>query len=165
MPQVGQTEWKAASSFHWYREYEDGRVEFEYDPEDGHLTKWGNEAPTGLKRVGWLPMTSPLAAKITAHGEIGMPVSAPPISINTAPGDDVVIFKDVTVYRGLLVTCKGCNAKFRAMAEPDVCPRCGAEAGWGSFVSVPVMWEDVIYHLGIKDKFILKFNANGLVAE
>jgi len=189
LPQIAPNLWKVGLEFFWCREYENGRVEREFDLDTGQIHFWGSKTPTGLKRAGWLPMTPDLAAKIRACGEFGIPTQSPSVMIDLQPNDELIISKDCAVIRGYLVTCKACNATFRSFGEPDVCPTCGSKPGWKCdacgeihdisicsrchrrgrliqpFIKRGISWEKVVYLLGIKDKFLLKFNSNGLIVE
>lgn len=189
MPQIGPDTWKVALEFFWYREFEDGRIEQEFDLGSGQPRLWGPKTPPGLRRVGWLPMTSDLAGKIRSFGEIGRPTSAPSVLINLKPDEKLICLKDCAIIKGYRVFCKVCGAVFREFGGPEVCPTCGARAAWRCdncrklqdteicpdcgrpghriipFDSCPDAWEDVAYLLGIEGKFLLKFNSKGLIVE
>lgn len=170
MPQIGPDLWKVALSFFWWRQYQDGRIEQEFDPLTGAIQLWG-ETPTCLKRAGWVPVTADLARKMTSQGEFGIPTHSPSILIDIKPGDELEIFKDCQVIIGKRVTCKACGGVFRSMGKPTTCPKCEAEACTidgreiNPFLSVPDKWEEVVYNLGIKGKFSMKFNSTGLIVE
>ncbi len=189
MPQIGPDLWKVGLEYFWYREYQDGRTEQEFDLETGQIRLWGPATPPGLKRVGWLPMTPDLAQKIQACGEIGYPTQAPSVLIDLKPGEELICFKDCTVIKGYQVICKACGFKYRTMGESGVCPSCGVTSGWKCdkcghlgdsqvcpdcstpgrlitpFRKRPDSWESVTYFLGIQGKFQIKFNSKGLVVE
>lgn len=188
MPQIGPDLWKVALSFFWWRQYQDGRIEQEFDPLTGQIQLWG-ETPTDLKRAGWLPVTADLARKMAAYGEFGTPTQAPSVLIDIKPGEELEIFKDCQVLMGKRVTCKACGEVFHALGHPEACPKCGARVSWrcpkcnqitdqehcpsckvpgrqiNPFHSVPDKWEEVVYILGINGKFTMKFNSTGLIAE
>lgn len=189
MPQIGPDLWKVALSYYWWRQYADGRIEQEFDLATGRIRPWGTK-PEGLKRAGWLPITPDLASKMQAHGEFGIPTQSPSIIVDLKPGEDLEIFKDCTVLDGYQVHCKACGAVYRSFGEPEDCCRiCGANPSWrcpkcdrlsddetcpdcslkGRIIDplerTPDKWEDVVYILGIKGLYRLKFNSLGLVAE
>ncbi len=165
MPQIAPNTWKVAESFNWFRRYRDGMVEYHFDPEDGHVTKWGEDTPDGIVRCGWLPMTPDLAAKIRSHGEFGLPVSVPPVSIDIKPGEVLELWRDCEVIHGIEVTCKACGVKFRAVELPKVCPKCKAEADWKPFTFVPAAWESAVYAIGIEGRYLLKMTPHGITVE
>lgn len=189
MPQIGPDLWKVGLSFFWYREYQDGRIESEFDLDTGEIRLWGAEAPEGLKKVGWLPMTPDLAQKIKVWGEIGYPVQAQAVMITLHSGEVPIIFKDCSVITGLRVTCKVCGSQFQSMARPEVCPQCGAKPAWRcdtcgklqeseicpdcQAISRKIMpfamrsdaWEEVIYNLKILEKFHIRFNNHWLTVD
>lgn len=236
MPQIAPNTWKVAEAFYWFRKFADGRVEYQYDPDDGHPTKWddtklipwghyrldlkcGRQAEFAMValdeldrvefqivgeidrfgsivsaidakfgsdwlryyvrplteddisdlvrvvRFGWLPMTPDLAAKIRAYGEIGAPVSVPPVSIEVRPGEVPIKYRDCEVIHGLLVTCKGCGFKFRALKTPETCPKCKAEAKWKPFNVAPAAWEDAVYAIGIEGRYLVKITPHGIIVE
>lgn len=163
MPQIAPGVWKSASSFFWFRLFDDGREEFEFDPRTGNPAEWGKETPSGIKRFGWLPMTPELADKIRDYDEIGYPVSAPPVAINVQPGEVPVIYKDPSVIKGLQITCSKCKTAIRAMAVPETCPRCGQSLETAEVKGI--MWDDVVYGIGIEGRYELKFNARYITVE
>lgn len=165
MPQIAPNTWKVAHSFYWFRKFADGRVEFEFNPEDGSPTKWGKTTPDGIVRCGWLPMTPDLAAKIRSYGEFGLPVSMAPLAIDIKPGEVLQRWRDCDVIHGLQVTCKNCGVKFRALKLPRVCPKCKAEAAWNPFHVVPAAWEDAVYALGIEGRYLIKMTPHGITIE
>jgi predicted RNA-binding Zn-ribbon protein involved in translation (DUF1610 family) len=182
MPQIAPNVWKVAVSFFWWREYLDGRIEQEFNLETGQIRPWGSKTPDGLKRAGWLPITQDLAHKMRAFGEFGAPSPAPTMLIDLKPGDELQIFKECTVYNVSYV-CKACGCIVRESEKPKSCPNCGAAPTWkcdtcGKLPDInecpdckrecrridpikaePIPWEDVIYFLGIKGKFMQKFNS------
>lgn len=168
MPQIGPNLWKVALSFFWWRQYDDGRVEQEFDPLTGAIRPWG-ETPANLKRAGWLPVTAELARKMAAYGEYGTPTIAPSIIIDLKPGEELEIFKDCQVLMGHRIKCKACGAVFHSLGKPTSCPECEAEAcaidgrEINPFLSVPDKWEEVVYNLGVKGLFCHKFNSSELV--
>ena len=181
MPQIAPNVWKAAVSFFWWREYQDGRIEQEFDLSTGQIQLWGSKTPDGLKRAGWLPITPDLARKMRAYGEFGTPTHAPVMWVDLSPGDELIIFKEATVYNVSYV-CKACGQTIREYEKPKSCPNCGAAPSWkcdtcGKLPDVKecpdckrecrrispigaesIPWEDVAYHLGIRGKFVQKFN-------
>jgi hypothetical protein len=182
MPQIAPNVWKTAVSFFWWREYLDGRIEQEFDLETGQIRYWGSKTPEGLKRAGWIPITPDLAQKMQAFGEFGTPTSAPDMLLDLQPGDELALFKECTVYKVSYV-CKACCQIIQDVQKPKSCPRCGAAPAWkcdtcGKLrqakqcqsclrecrlvdpIKAEMMpWEDVTYHLGIKGKFMQKFNS------
>jgi len=188
MPQIGPSTWKVALSFFWWRQYPDGRIEQEFDPLTGQIQPWG-KTPPGLIKAGWVPVTPDLARKMATHGEFGTPTRSPSILVNVKPGDELEIFKDCQVIEGVRVNCKACGHVFRSFGSPRSCPSCGVKPGWrcpkcdnisdtficptckvqgkmiDPFQTAPDKWEDVVYILGIKGKFSMKFNALGLIAD
>ncbi len=188
MPQIGPDLWKVALSFFWWREYADGRVEQEFDSLTGQIRPWG-KTPDGLKRVGWMPVSADLAAKMRAYGEFGTPTNSPEVIVEVHPGEEPVIYKDCAVLMGFQVRCKACSHEFRSLARPHVCPACGAKPVYrcgkcdkltntkicpdcrieGRYISPfrkgPAKWEEVQYVLGIKGKFLNRFNTHRLTTE
>ncbi len=188
MPQIGPDTWKMALEFYWFRIYEDGRVETEFDLDTGQIRLWGPVTPPGLIRVGWQPVTPDLAQKMRAFGEFGKPTHAPPVTINVKPGEEIVIFKDCSVCN-YQVVCKSCGTAYHTMENLEACPQCGAKPCWKCercgmlrddetcpdckekcrhitpFERRPDKWENVVYFLGIKDRFRLLFNSRGVIAE
>lgn len=182
MPQIAPSTWKVAISFFWWREYLDGRMEQEFDLETGQIKPWGTHTPDGLKGAGWLPITTDLARKTRACGEIGVPVSAPAMLVDVHPGEELVIFKEATVYK-LSYACLACGCVVQSYEKPEVCPNCGAAPSWkcdtcgklpdtkecpdckrecrriNPIRSQSLPWEEVTYHIGIKGKFMQKFNS------
>lgn len=189
MPQIGPDLWKTALSFYWWREFADGRVEQEFDPDTGQIRPWGPDlSPAGIVKAGWLPVSEDLAKKMAAFGEFGTPAQSPSISVALKPGDGLEIFKDCQVLEGMRVHCKVCNATFRSFGVPDGCPLCGAQVSWrcpkcdkittyrcpscnvlcrkiDPLETAPDKWEEVIYNLGIKGSFMMRFNSRGLLAQ
>jgi predicted RNA-binding Zn-ribbon protein involved in translation (DUF1610 family) len=191
MPQVGSDLWKAASSFYWWREYLDGRIEQEFNLETGQIRPWGSKTPDILKKAGWLPVTQDLARKMQTWGEFGIPTQSPSIIIGLKPGEQLEIFKECTILDGHRIHCKACGAIYRAFGEDrgDGCIRCGAKPAWrcpkcdklsdaetcpdcnlkGRMIDplerTPDRWEDVVYFLGIKGLYQIKFNSSGLIVE
>jgi len=167
MPQIAPGVHKVASSFYWFRKFDDGRVEYQFDPIDGHQTLWGETTPAGIVRAGWLPMTSDLAGKIRAYNEFGSPVSVPPLAIDVGPDDVLQLYRECDVVHGLHVTCRGCGVFFRAMTVPDSCPRCKAESAWepSPFQVKPMVWEDATYFLGIEGRFLVKLHPSCITVE
>jgi len=181
VPQLAPNVWKVAVSFFWWREYLDGRIEQEFDLDTGQIRPWGSKTPDGLKRAGWLPITPDLAQKMRPHGEFGVPSPAPAMLIDLKPGDELQIFKEATVYKVSYI-CKACGQIVREYEKPKSCPRCGAAPAWkcdtcgelrddklcpecgrecrriNPIKGEHMPWEDVIYYLGIKGKFVQKFN-------
>lgn len=189
MPQIGPDLWKVALSYYWWRQYIDGRVEQEFDLDTGRIRPWGSN-PEGLKRVGWLPVSPDLASKMRAYGEFGIPTQSPSIIIELKPGEDLEIFKDCTVLDGYQVHCKACGAIYRSFGEQGAgCLYCGATPSWrcpkcdkladketcpdcnltGRIIDplerTPDKWEDIVYILGIRGLYRLKFNSRGLLVE
>jgi predicted RNA-binding Zn-ribbon protein involved in translation (DUF1610 family) len=104
------------------------------------------------------------------------------MQIELAPGDELIISKEVTVYKVSYV-CKACGQVIQEAEKPKSCPRCGATPAWkcdtcgtlpdadhcpeckrecrriNPIRGVSMPWEDVIYYLGIKGKFVQKFNS------
>ena len=187
MPKIGPDLWKTALSFFWWREYADGRVEQEFDLETGQIRPWGS-TPDNLVRAGWIPVTPDLAQKMRAFGEFGTPTQSPQMIISLKPGDELQIFKDIDIKRGYQVHCKSCGATFRSFGLPAGCPYCGAAKSWrcekcnkilaapscsdckaptrmiDPLEHAPAEWEEVVYNLGIKGVFEMRFNAIGLLA-
>jgi predicted RNA-binding Zn-ribbon protein involved in translation (DUF1610 family) len=187
MPQIGENLWKVALSFYWWRQYQDGRIEQEFDLDTGQIRPWG-ETPANPKRVSWRPVTPDLAQKMQAFGEFGLPTMAPPVTIDLKPGEELIIFKDCVVCDWQVV-CKACQTAYHTLEDLEACPRCGAKPSWKCekcgklldgetcpdcgekcryitpFERRADKWEAVTYLLGIKDKFLLKFNSHGLIAE
>jgi len=188
VPQIAPNLWHTANEFSWCREYQDGRVEHEFDPLTGAPTPWGGKTPDGLRKVSWLPMTPELAVKIRTYGEFGRPTQAATVSAALKLGEEIICFKDCTVLSGYIVQCKACGAAYRSLGEPQTCPHCGVSNSWRcptcnklsddalcsncnvqcrelpAFIVRPGKWENVVYYLGIKGKFCMKFNGKGLVA-
>jgi predicted RNA-binding Zn-ribbon protein involved in translation (DUF1610 family) len=182
MPQIAPNVWKTAVSFFWWREYQDGRIEQEFDLTTGQIRPWGNKTPEGLKKAGWLPITSDLAALMSPHGEFGKPTQAPAMVVDLKPGDELQIFKECTVY-DVSHICRACGNIMQEYEKPSSCSRCGAAASWkcdacgklpdtkicpdcktecrriDPIVSRQLKWEEVTYHIGIKGKFMQKFNS------
>jgi predicted RNA-binding Zn-ribbon protein involved in translation (DUF1610 family) len=189
MPQIGPDLWKSANSYFWYREYQDGRIEREFDLLTGHVNQWGGKMPEGLRVVGWLPVTPDLAQKMKAFGEFGIPTAGPSIFTRVLPGEVPIIFKEVTVYQGQRVHCKACGAVFRSESTPQTCPACGASHSWkcakcgklleadtcaecnrparplNPFETSPEKWDEVEYFIGIEGKFVNRFTASRLITE
>lgn len=190
MPQIGAGIWKSALAFFWWREYEDGRQEQEYDPLTGQIMPWGPKTPDGLKRAGWLPVSADLANKMKQQGEFGIPNAAPAVIIPVNPGEELIIYKEVTVWEGSRVHCKVCGAVFRShFSPPGPCPSCGAKRMWrcpvcdelsdfeicrkclmhgdliDPFESRPDKWGEVEYFLGIEGKFCNRFTQARLITE
>ncbi len=189
MPEIGPNLWKTALPYFWYREYLDGRIEMEFDLDTGQIIPWGPKTPEGLKRAGWLPVTQDLAQKMKAYGEFGIPTQSPSVLVALKPGDELIIYKEATVYDGFGVTCKACGGSFRMFSNPDSCPNCGARMGWrcpdcnkindtevcpdckkqgrpiNPLVSAPYKWEEVTYFLGIKGIFCQKFTGKWMITE
>lgn len=189
LPQIGPDLWKVALSFFWWRQYEDGRIEQEFDPETGQIRLWGT-TPKNLKRAGWLPVTPDLANKMREHNEFGIPTQSPSVIIELKPGDELEIFKDCSVLDGYRVHCKVCGAVYRTFGErAEHCLNCGTKPAWrcpkcskltdneicpdcnlaGQIINpltrTPDKWEEVVYILGIKGLYRLKFNSQYMVAE
>ena len=189
MPQIRENLWKSALAFFWWREYEDGRQEQEYDPLTGQIMAWGPKTPDGLKRAGWLPVSADLAAKMKQQGEFGIPNAAPAVIIPVNPGEELIIYKEVTVWEGSRVHCKVCGAVFRSRGAAPACPSCGAKPAWrcskcgelsetetcskcqvpgqliNPFESWPEKWDEVEYFLGVKGKFVNRFTQARLITE
>lgn len=183
MPQIAPNLWKVAAHFFWWREYLDGRIEREFDLETGQIRPWGSETPKGLRRAGWQPITSDLSKKMwLTSKEFGLISEAPAMLVDLKPEDELVIFKEATIYK-VSYTCKACGQIIQACEKPAACPRCGVAPAWkcdtcgklqdtkhcpackrecrriDPIQPVPGPWEDVTYHLGIKGKFVQKFNC------
>jgi predicted RNA-binding Zn-ribbon protein involved in translation (DUF1610 family) len=195
VPQIGAGIWKSALAFFWWREYEDGRQEQEYDPLAGQIMPWGPKTPDGLKRAGWLPVSADLANKMKQQGEFGIPNAAPAVIIPVNPGEELIIYKEVTVWEGSRVHCKVCGAVFRSKGAVTACPSCGAKPAWRCTVcnklsdtefcqdcrkpfefqevgqiinpleSWPEKWDEVEYFLGVKGKFVNRFTQARLITE
>lgn len=187
MPQIAPGTWKTGLSFFWWREFADGRIEQEFDLDTGQIRPWGG-TPPDLVKAGWIPVSPALAQKMKAFGEYGIPTVSPQILISLKPGEDLEIYKDAEVKRGLHVHCKACGANFRSFGSPEGCPFCGAQKSWrcskcdqirttptcsdchapsqmiDPLESSPAEWDEVIYNLGIKGKFKMRFNSLGLIA-
>lgn len=151
MPQIEPGKWKIGLPFYWVRKHRDGRVEFEFDPVDGHPTPWGK--PVDIEEVCWEPMTPDMAAKIRPYQEFGIPVSAPAISIKVRDGDVPIIYRDNEIVNGVQVTCKSCKSVFKARSPPKLCPKCEADAEWGALQWVPLTWEESVYGIGVEGRF------------
>lgn len=108
--------------------------------------------------------------------------------VGLRPGDELVIFKESTICKVSYV-CKACGHVAREYEKPKSCPRCGVAPAWkcdscGKLHEVtedvrlfsctecgkqcrkikpiegrPIPWEDVWYFVGIKGKFLQKFNS------
>jgi len=130
MPMIGEDLWKLGLEFYWFREYQDGRTEQEFDSITGKIVLWGQKVPEGLKRAGWLPMSEELAKKIAVHGETGYPVGSDPVIIDLAPDDKLLISKDCAVQYGYKIHCKSCNHEYISLGLPVDCPRCGVSPNW-----------------------------------
>lgn len=172
MPQIDKDAWKAGHEYYWFREYSDGHTEYQFDPETGQETLWGPKVPEGLVRAGWIPINPDIAGKIAAYGEFGYPTQDKPHVVNLSQGDELIMFRECTIVRGSQVTCKLCGQVFLAMGEPGECSRCGAapvvlDDGVAADLlpNRPASWESVVYSIGIKGKFSLRFNGQGLVAQ
>jgi len=189
MPQIAPDTWRVGYEFSWYREYQDGRIEYQFDPGTGQQMCWGQETPKGLERVGWLPMTPDLAAKIRSSGETGYPVHAFPVAIKVNPGDRLICARDCTILDGSLITCKVCGFEFRTLDQPNICPDCGTEVARrcegalktvrecegctkqcsaevvSPFIARPDRREDAVYILGIEGRYEQKFNSRGMITE
>lgn len=133
-------------------------------------------------------MTPDLAGKIRAFGEFGAPTRATAVTVELKDGEEIICFKDCTVLQGYLAKCRACGAVFHSLGRPDACPACNARPYWrcptcnelrdqptcpkcktegqmvDPFDSRPDRWEDVVYNLGIKGAFLLRFNEKGLIA-
>lgn len=154
MPRIGPNLWKMPTMYYWYREYEDGTVEYEFDKTSGRPNLWGT-APDGLVSVGWVPMDYSLSEKISRYGEIGMPPSnALPVCLDVrgVRPEDIVIYRDCSVIRGMQTTCRGCGQTFYIVDPISECPVCGNAVGDVS----PAEWEAVEYVVGIRDVIHLK---------
>ncbi len=183
---------KLSVEYFWYRVFDDGRVETEFDLDTGQPTKWGLATPPGLEEVGWRPMTPELLQKIIAFQEFGVVSNrASPVTIKVSPDDDVIIARDGMIIKGALVKCKSCQYVFRSPKQPEICPACGIVPKWkcdtcnelydtvaesqkcelcGStcrvilpFFLTQHAWEEVTYLLGIRGKYLNKFTSNGLI--
>lgn len=165
MPEIKPGVWKIGAAFYWTRKHADGKSESEFDLVDGHPTLWGQKTPTDLVEVSWQPMTVELASKIARYGEFGIPVSAPSISIKVKDGEVPIVYRDNAIVRGLRIKCKSCNHEFNAISVPDNCPRCKAEAEWGTFVSKPHVWEESVYGIGIEDRYGVRFGPTSITIE
>lgn len=163
MPQIAPGQWKLGLPFYWVRKYKDGSVEYEFDPVDGHPTLWGT--PTDLVEITWEPMTPELAEKIRPYNEFGVPVSAPAISIIVHDGESPIIYRDGEIVNGLRVGCKSCKTVFNVRGMPKTCPKCGAEAEWGSFKTVPISWDESVYGIGIEGRYEIRFGADRICVE
>lgn len=180
MPQISPNKWKCNLSFFWWRQYADGRIEQEFDQLTGQIRPWGSKTPADLKSAGWLPVTADLARKMQSCGEFGTPTHAPAMLVDLKQGDELVIFKESTVYK-ISYYCKACKSTIQQCEMPETCPMCGASAAWkcdkcgklldadrcsdceqpcrliNPIVKQPISWEETIYCLGIKGKFTQKF--------
>jgi hypothetical protein len=158
---------KAKAEFFWYRVFEDGRIEHEFDLESGAPVMWGKETPPGIKEVGWLPMTADLSAKIAAYGESGQPTRAPPVTCKLHPGEVPIVYRDRMIIRGAHCTCKICGNVFVATAPPKECIFCHAEpTETASPLTIQqASWWVQSYVLGIKDRFVQTFDSHGIVTE
>jgi hypothetical protein len=132
---------------------------------------WGI-TPTGLREVGWLPMTTPLATKIQQYNETGIPTSAPTVSLRLRSGETPVIYRDRTTQMGAQVRCKSCNHTWLSDAPPKTCPGCGVQPDLnkeGKLVSpfniIQAAWQQVTYVLGAGDRVLLKFDRKGVISE
>lgn len=189
MPEIAPNVWKMTHTFYWIREYHNGTIEREFDLDTGTIRKWGSKTPEGLKKIGWMPVTPDLAAKMLAFGEYGRASSMQSVKICLAPGDEPIIYQDKAVLHGMLYHCKVCGAEFNVFGKTDVCPACGATVMWRCpacgqlsdteicltcnmpglrltpFKKTPANFEDITYCLGIKNKFLIKFNEQGITVE
>lgn len=129
IPQIGPNLWRAPTAYIWWRKYKDGQEEFEIDPRTGESTLWGETTPLDIVCAGWVPVDENLAKLLNARGEFAVPTRSPAILVHLQHGEELVMFKDVTVIMQ------------------------GDQA-----------WEDVVYNIGIKDKFMIKFNSRELIA-
>ena len=176
-------------SFYWWREYQDGRIEQEFNLDTGKIMPWGSKTPDGLKKVAWMPVTPDLAQKMRSCGEFGIPTQAPSVELPVHPGEEPVVFKECTVWSGFNVHCKACGLAFKSKGLPQDCPECGAKPAWrcmkctalsdtdichvcnvpgrsiNPFETSPVKWEEGEYFLGIKGKFVNHFNTTRMITE
>jgi hypothetical protein len=128
--------------------------------------------PEGLVKAGWIPINPDIARKISAYGEFGYPIQDKPHVVYLSRGDELIMFRECTIVRGSQVTCKLCGQMFLVMGNPGECDKCGAApvvlddgVTADPFSKRPASWESVVYSIGIKGKFSLRFNGQGLVAQ
>lgn len=151
----------------WYRRLSDGRVEFEFDPETGEERLWG-ETPTNITEVGWIPMNPDLAQKMAVHGNTGVPITSLVMAIKVKPGEEPIVFRDRELRRGAHVTCKICNKSFLSTEPPKACVFCEAEPEEGKnspFILQQAEWEQAVYEIGVKGRFVQRFNSQVSVSQ
>lgn len=160
MPRIGVNLWKLPTIYFWYREYQDGAIEYEFDPDTGEPCMWG-KTPDGLASIGWLPMNYDLSQKIAKYGEIGIPpTSSNAVFLDVAgvDKDEIVIFRDCTVVRGLQILCPSCRQVFYSGDHLTTCPICSHVLSGENYS--PAEWDTVEYVLGIKNVVYMKISTD-----
>ena len=148
--------------FTWYRKFSDGRIEFEFDPETGKPTLWGAETPLGVIEAGWMPMTPPLAGKISPEeGCFGIPARAQIVAVRPKPGEELILDRERKHQTGAHATCEKCGKSFLSSTPPVGCIFCGD----GRLSLKQAEWETAIYEIGIKGRFMQKFNSMTSITE